>query len=95
MPAGEQCPARATVYDFVRTDRRRLDIDLLADIVRALGVSEAETHHWIAACRIAQYRADAATLVKVVDWVPDGVHPFVGRTADLARLTDPAAPRVS
>lgn len=92
LPEVEQRPARATVYDCFRTDRRRLDIDLVTDIVRALGVSEAESHQWAAACRIAQHNADAATLVKAVDWVPDAVRPFVGRDTELAQLTRAGGP---
>lgn len=90
VPEHERRPARNTVYDCFRTDRRRVDIDLVVEIVRALGAGDVDAERWAAACRVAQHRADAATLVEVTDDPPLPTADFVGRQADLASLT--AAP---
>lgn len=45
---------RTTVYDAFRLGRSRLDADLVADIVRALGGSDAEADAIIARCRASQ-----------------------------------------
>lgn len=45
---------RTTVYDAFRTGRRRLDADLVADIVRALGGSDAEAADLASRCGAAQ-----------------------------------------
>ncbi|WP_157894775.1 hypothetical protein [Streptantibioticus cattleyicolor] len=37
VPAEERTPGRVTVYDCFRAGRRRMDVELLSDIVRALG----------------------------------------------------------
>lgn len=41
IPASECTPGRITVYDCFRTGRRRLDAELLADVVQALGADPA------------------------------------------------------
>jgi len=51
--AGEVRPARTTVYDVFRVGRRRLDVGLVLDIVRALGADEATVEHWATECRRA------------------------------------------
>lgn len=45
---------RTTVYDAFRTGRRRLDADLVGDIVRALGGGEGVADDLAARCRVAQ-----------------------------------------
>lgn len=47
-------PARTTVYDAFRTGRRRLDTNLVLDIVRALGADEDEVASWAERCRTAR-----------------------------------------
>lgn len=42
--------SRSTVYDAFRPGRTRLDADLVVDIVRSLGVDEAEAEDWRARC---------------------------------------------
>ncbi|WP_026874836.1 tetratricopeptide repeat protein [Jiangella gansuensis] len=79
VPPAERRPARATVYDCFRTDRRRVDVDLVVDIVRALGASESECAWWVRACSAAQRQADAATVVSVHADLPAAVDEFVGR----------------
>ncbi|MBV6699380.1 hypothetical protein KV557_20005 [Kitasatospora aureofaciens] len=45
VPAGERTPGRITVYDCFRAGRRRIDVELLSDIVRALGADPAPWRH--------------------------------------------------
>jgi energy-coupling factor transport system substrate-specific component len=45
--------SRSTVYDAFRPGRTRLDADLVVDIVRSLGVTEAEAEGWRARCAAA------------------------------------------
>lgn len=92
VPAAEQRPARATVYDCFRTDRRRLDIDLVADIVRAFGADDAEVARWARTCQVAQRQADAATVVTAYAGLPSEDDDFVGRAAELATLLAADAP---
>lgn len=54
VPEVEARPARTTVYDAFRTGRRRLDVGLLEDVVRVLGVPEQEVADWSRRCREAQ-----------------------------------------
>ncbi|WP_177239781.1 hypothetical protein [Streptomyces monashensis] len=50
VPAEERAPGRITVYDCFRTGRRRMDVELLSDIVQALG---ADPGPWRRAHRAA------------------------------------------
>ncbi|MGB0098679.1 MAG: ECF transporter S component [Nocardioides sp.] len=50
-------PGRTTVYDAFRTGRRRIDSDLLLEIVAALGEDDREQQRWAEACREARRRA--------------------------------------
>ncbi|MFT3797930.1 tetratricopeptide repeat protein [Microbacterium sp.] len=60
--ASERSPGRITVYDCFRSGRRRVDVELVLDIVRALGGDEAEVGHWRESCA-AVLRRDAAGVV--------------------------------
>lgn len=53
VPGAERRPGRVTVYDVFRAGRARLDVDLLADVVRALGLDDAQARAWRAAYRTA------------------------------------------
>lgn len=46
VPERERRPGRVTVYDAFRDGRTRLDVELLADLVRALGGSAADARAW-------------------------------------------------
>lgn len=46
--------SRSTVYDAFRPGRTRLDADLVVDIVRCLGVAEADAESWRARCIAAK-----------------------------------------
>lgn len=41
VPAGEATPGRITVYECFRPGRRRMDVQLVADLVRAMGVASS------------------------------------------------------
>ena len=88
VPDARSRPGRTTVYDAFSTGRRRMDTDLVLEIVRALGADETETARWADACRQA-HRVEAvvapsepaveppapvAVPVAVPDAVPAVVH---------------------
>lgn len=54
MPEDAARPGRTTVYDVFRDGRRRVDADLVVDIVRALGAGEEQVARWAAVCRTAR-----------------------------------------
>lgn len=56
MSEGQARVARTTVYDAFRAGRRRLDLDLVLDIVRALGGTQDEVIDWRERCLAAQRR---------------------------------------
>ena len=49
VPVVEARLARSTAYDCFRHGRRRIDVDLVLEIVRALGVAETDARRWRAA----------------------------------------------
>jgi hypothetical protein len=53
LPLGERRPGRVTVYECFRPGRRRIDVELLVDIVAALGVAEPGQARWRHAHRVA------------------------------------------
>ncbi|WP_206739352.1 hypothetical protein [Streptomyces sp. L2] len=58
VPAAECAPGRVTVYDCFRTGRRRIDMDLVLDIVTALGAPAPELGRWRRALRGLLCRSD-------------------------------------
>ena len=61
---------RTTVYDIFRTGRRRINRDLVVDVVRSLGVDEQEALDWGERCRTAQQPAVVATIPTPVEPPP-------------------------
>lgn len=63
VPAEQARPARSTLYDAFREGRRRIDHQLVADLVRAMDQDEETARAWMDRCRRAapaeQARADA------------------------------------
>ncbi|WP_018347798.1 hypothetical protein [Longispora albida] len=57
LPRSECEPGRTTVYDCFRPGRRRLDGELVADIIRALGGTDAEAAYWREFCHRSQVPA--------------------------------------
>jgi tetratricopeptide (TPR) repeat protein len=70
VPPGEQRPGRVTVYDVFRDGRSRLDVELVTDVVRALGGDDAAATAWRA--------AHAAVVTGVRE--PRGAPPAGGRS---------------
>ena len=51
-------PARSTVYDLFRLGRRRMDAELVGDVVQALGVDEPGAELWRTRCHLAAAEAE-------------------------------------
>jgi hypothetical protein len=87
-------PARvvspSTVVDAFCVGRRRLDLDLVLAIVRALGVDEAGTARWRAAYLTVHVEAKSGGLVGVFGQLPTDLVTFTGRQEELARLVEEA-----
>lgn len=94
VSSAESRPGRVTVYDCFRPDRRRVDVELVVDIVRALGADDVAVKHWEDAVWALQHRVDAARLVSVRDVVPLPPWRFAGRATELDALIDADAPTV-
>ena len=78
--------SQSTITDTFQTTRRRLDIDLVVTIVRALGLDEPAVARWREAC--VHVHADAKTggPVGVFRQLPADLATFTGRETELARL---------
>lgn len=92
LPPADAQIARITVYDCFRTDRKRLDTDLVLDLVRALGGDEAEVLRWAGWLQAVHQRASAASVVTVTDRIPDAPPAFVGRDRELQTLDECQGP---
>lgn len=53
VPPEQARPARSTLYDAFRPGRRRMDVQLVADLAQALGEDEAAVEAWRSRCRRA------------------------------------------
>ncbi|MBM7515880.1 tetratricopeptide repeat protein [Nocardioides nitrophenolicus] len=85
LPEAECHVGRVTVYDCFRAGRRRIDADLVAEIVRALGADGATAGHWRERSSAAQHRRDAGMVGTAVAPVPAPEEPAVDR-AELAAV---------
>ncbi len=83
--------SRTTVYDCFRSGRSRLDVDLLVDVVEALGVSADEASAWRLAYGSVTSRHEHVRFVEVRAEMASPETYFTGRTEALARLAE--APR--
>ncbi|WP_433170362.1 NB-ARC domain-containing protein [Actinoallomurus sp. CA-150999] len=90
-------PARetslTTVVDAFKADRRRLDLDLVVAIVRALGVDEAGVARWREACVKVHALAKTGGPVGVFGQLPAELATFTGRVHELTRLIETATHR--
>jgi tetratricopeptide (TPR) repeat protein len=90
-------PARevssSTVVDVFKVGRRRLDLDLVVGIVRALGVDEAGVARWREACVTVHGLAKTGGPVGVFGQLPAELATFTGRDHELKRLIETAAHR--
>lgn len=87
LPGNEARVGRSTVYDCFALGRRRMDVELLADLCRALGVPDEELpalrRQWTQVGR----RRDAAAVVST-EADPSPVPWFTGRRQLLAELAE-------
>lgn len=92
--ASERTPGRVTVYDCFRDGRRRVDIDLIVDIVRALGEDDDAVARWRALCVDAQRRHEASAFVASHTALPPATDVSIGRSAELAAILAASGPVV-
>lgn len=87
MPPGEQAPGRVTIYDCFRPGRKRLDLELVCDIVAALGAVDQIPQWRVAHAGVlrARRRAQQARGPLIAP-MPAPSLPFVGRGEELAAL---------
>ncbi|WP_051967300.1 ATP-binding protein [Kitasatospora mediocidica] len=88
-------PARAvspfTVVDAFKVGRRRLDLDLVVAIVRALGVDGPGTSRWREACIRVHGQARSGGPAGVFAQLPTDLATFTGRQREVDSLLDLAA----
>ncbi|MGC4942981.1 ATP-binding protein [Kribbella sp. DT2] len=82
-------PARkSTVADCFRLGRRRMDAELLLDIVATLHADSGYVARWQHALRVVTGESAASAHVSVEEVLPEDLAGFTGRTAELDRLRD-------
>src|SRR5881394_2043612 len=81
-PAGELV-GRTTMVDCFRLGRRRLNTDLVAEVVRALHPDVGYVTQWQQALQVIGGQSRAASQVQVQDSLPPQLAGFTGRTAEL------------
>ncbi|WP_418059837.1 ATP-binding protein [Pimelobacter simplex] len=90
VPEAESHVGRITVYDCFRAGRRRVDADLVAEIVLALAYDDATADHWRGRARAAQHRRDAGMVGTATATPPPPDEPSIERpelAAVLAAVT--------
>ncbi|GAA1953317.1 tetratricopeptide repeat protein [Catenulispora subtropica] len=80
--------SQSTLAEAFQPWRRRLSLDLVVAIVRALGLEEADVARWRAACVRVHAVAKSGGPVGVLRQLPAHLATFTGRDAELARLWD-------
>lgn len=84
-------PARVvspfTVVDAFKAGRRRLDLDLVVAIVRALGMDDEGVDRWRAACLRVHREVRTGGPAGVLRQLPPDLATFTGRAQELAWLT--------
>ena len=86
-----QTVAHTTVGEVFQPRRRRLDLDLVAAIVRALGLKEPDVERWRAACVRVHVSAKTSSTGGAFRQLPPDLATFTGRRAEIDRLTEAAA----
>ncbi|GAB2587311.1 ATP-binding protein [Kribbella endophytica] len=82
-------PARkSTVADCFRHGRRRMDAELLLDVVATLHPDSGYVARWQHALRVVTGESAASAHVSVEEVLPEDLAGFTGRTAELDRLRD-------
>jgi tetratricopeptide (TPR) repeat protein len=77
---------KTTVVDCFRLGRRRVNADLVVEVVRALHADEGYVAQWRQALRVISAETEAATQVRAQDALPEDLPEFTGRAAELDRL---------
>lgn len=80
-----EIPAYDTVHRCFQPGRRRLDVELVVDIARALLGDDAHAAHWRHACQVIEGRAGEASVVEVSAELPADQPRFTGRQQALDR----------
>ncbi|MCC9307248.1 tetratricopeptide repeat protein [Kitasatospora sp. RB6PN24] len=76
----------STVVDAFKVARRRLDLDLVVGIVRALGLDEDEVDRWRNACIRVHAQAKSGGPTGVLRQLPTDLATFTGRDKELDAL---------
>ncbi|WNV84516.1 tetratricopeptide repeat protein [Umezawaea sp. Da 62-37] len=84
-PPGELA-RKTTVVDCFRPGRRRVNADLVVEVVRALHPDAGYVAQWRQALRVISAETGAATLVRALDALPEDLAEFTGRAAELDRF---------
>ncbi|GAA1985018.1 ATP-binding protein [Kitasatospora viridis] len=94
-----QTLSHTTVSDLFQRRRRRLDLDLVLALVRALGVDEPAVARWRTACVRVHSEAKRGGPSGVLRQLPGDLATFTGRRRELAQLlaavTEPGADRAA
>jgi len=85
-----QSIAHSTVAEVFQSRRRRLDVDLVTTVVRALGLAEPEVARWRAACVRVHAEAKTGGEAGVLRQLPPDLATFTGRDEEIERLIAPA-----
>lgn len=88
-----QVLSQSTVGDLFRVRRRRLNLDLVVETTRVLGLDAADVARWRAACIRVHAEAKSGGPTGVLRQLPADLATFTGREADLARLEQLVAAR--
>ncbi|HEY0535557.1 MAG TPA: tetratricopeptide repeat protein [Actinoplanes sp.] len=86
-PAAEQV-GKTTVVDCFRPGRRRVDAELVVQVVEALHADLGYVSQWRQALRVISGETQAAAQVRVQDALPEDLPVFTGRAAELDRLRE-------
>ncbi|MDF1489176.1 NB-ARC domain-containing protein [Tessaracoccus caeni] len=82
--ARSRLPGRVTVYDCFRDGRRRIDAELLLDIVRVLGADDDEVSVWRQWCGALPHQSQSDAVVSSRLGVPMESSSFIGRDREVA-----------
>ncbi|MDQ1655180.1 MAG: hypothetical protein QOD41_263, partial [Cryptosporangiaceae bacterium] len=77
---------KTTVVDCFKAGRRRLNVELVIAVVRALHPDAGYVAQWRQALRVAGGEVTAAAQVRVLDRLPEELAGFAGRSAELDQL---------
>jgi tetratricopeptide (TPR) repeat protein len=85
-----QVIAHTTVTEVFQPHRRRLDLELVTAIVRALGVDEPGVVRWRAACVRVHSSAKTGGATGALRQLPPDLATFTGRQREIRRLVEDA-----